>query len=61
MRREILQKAIPYNWNDAAKLPGVMPLDPQEWIIIDEAYEGQMAEREILLQNTDEVIAVEQK
>ena len=58
MRREILQKAIPYNWNNAAKLPGVMPLDPQEWIIFDEAYEGQMAEREILLQNTDEVIAV---
>ena len=42
MQREILQKAIPYNWNDVAKLPGVMPLDPQEWIIFDEAYEGQM-------------------
>ena len=52
MRREILQKDIPYHWNQVAKLPGVMPLDPQEWIIIDEAYEGQMAEREILLQNT---------
>ena len=59
MRREILQKAIPYHWTDAAKLPGVMPLDPQEWIIFDEAYAGQMAEREILLQNTDEVIAVD--
>ena len=59
MRREILQKAIPYHWNEVAKLPGVMPLDPQEWIIIDEAYEGQMAEREILLKNTHEVIAVD--
>jgi hypothetical protein len=59
MRREILQKAIPYHWTDAAKLPGVMPLDPQEWIIFDEAYAGQMVEREILLQNTDEVIAVD--
>ena len=59
MGREILQKAIPYHWNKAAKLPGVMSLDPQEWIICDEAYNGQIAEREILLKNTSEVIAVD--
>tara|TARA_B100001057_G_scaffold386579_1_gene393554 strand:+ start:1626 stop:2354 length:729 start_codon:yes stop_codon:yes gene_type:complete len=56
MQQVILQKAIPYEWQKVTKLPGVMPLNPQEWIIFDDAYIDQMAEREVLLKNNNDVI-----
>ena len=59
MRQAILQKSIPYEWQKLTKLPGVMPLNPQDWIIFDDAYKDQMAEREILLKNTKDVIAAD--
>ena len=59
MRQVILQNSIPYEWQKVTKLPGVMPLNPQEWIIFDDAYNGQMAEREILLNSKHDVIAID--
>ena len=56
MRQVILQKSIPYEWQKVTKLPGVMPLNPHEWIIFDDAYIDQMAEREVLLKNNNDVI-----
>lgn len=48
----ILQSALPYApWMQPAgrRLPGVMPLDPADWIFLDDAYRAQMAERARLL------------
>ena len=47
--KEILQKLIPYPvvWN--APLPGVFPLRDEGWIIKDEAFAKQMAERDRLI------------
>ena len=59
MQKVILQNSIPYDWQKVTKLPGVMPLNPQEWIIFDDAYNDQMAEREILLKNNNDVIAID--
>ena len=56
MQHVILQKSIPYEWQKVTKLPGVMPLNPHEWIIFDDAYIDQMAEREVLLKNNNDVI-----
>ena len=56
MQQVILQKSIPYEWQKVTKLPGVMPLNPHEWIIFDDAYIDQMAEREVLLKNNNDVI-----
>jgi hypothetical protein len=45
----ILQKTLPYNPLTQHRLPGVQPLDPEGWLATDEAYGGQMGERERLL------------
>ncbi|MGP9789896.1 heme-dependent oxidative N-demethylase family protein [Roseinatronobacter sp. NSM] len=48
----ILQSHLPYApWMQPAarKLPGVMPLAPDEWLFVDDAYGAQMAERARLL------------
>lgn len=48
----ILHDDLPMKpWMDprTARLPGVQPLDPADWLRIDEAYAGQMAERERLI------------
>lgn len=45
----ILQDRIPYDIHQAPKLPGIKPFDPAEWLQVDEAYAGQMAERRRLL------------
>jgi dimethylamine monooxygenase subunit A len=38
-------------WMDSrlSRLPGILPLGPTDWLRIDEAYGGQMAEREQLI------------
>ena len=59
MRKAIFQKSIPYDWQKVTKLPGVMPLKPHEWLIFDDAYSDQMAEREDLLKNNNDVIVMD--
>lgn len=45
----ILQDRIPYDTGTPRRLPGVMPLDPADWILVDDAFAAQMAERERLI------------
>lgn len=45
----ILQKSIPHNPLAENKLPGIAPLQMADWLQPDEAFAGQMAEREALL------------
>ncbi|MFN3954734.1 MAG: heme-dependent oxidative N-demethylase family protein [Pararhodobacter sp.] len=48
----VLHDALPFHvWEDArlARLPGIQPLDPADWLRIDSAYAAQMAERERLI------------
>ncbi|TMV13290.1 heme-dependent oxidative N-demethylase family protein [Arenibacterium halophilum] len=44
-----LQTTIPYNPLEDRRLPGVAPLDMEDWLIADEAFAGQMARRDRLL------------
>ena len=41
----ILQRKIPYDPLADVALPGVSPLDPAQWLIVDEAYAGQVTEK----------------
>jgi hypothetical protein len=45
----MLQDRLPYDPLAPRPLPGIAPLDPEEWLRVDEAYAGQMAERERLI------------
>lgn len=46
----ILHRTIPHEpWRAPRRLPGIAPLDPAAWILIDEAYGAQMAERDRLV------------
>ncbi|WP_347313085.1 heme-dependent oxidative N-demethylase family protein [Defluviimonas sp. SAOS-178_SWC] len=48
----VLQTRLPaYPWMDPrlARLPGILPLDPADWLRVDEAYAGQMAVRDRLI------------
>jgi hypothetical protein len=48
----ILHSRLPVEiWMDprTARLPGMLPLAPQDWLILDEAYAAQMAERRHLI------------
>lgn len=45
----ILQKRLPYDVSTPRRLPGVAPFDMADWLQVDEAYAGQMAERVRLL------------
>jgi len=50
--KPVLQSRLPISpWADPqlSRLPGVQPLDPEEWLIVDDAFAGQMAERGRLL------------
>jgi dimethylamine monooxygenase subunit A len=52
MRAPILQSRLPHlPWMDPrlARLPGVLPLGADEWLVQDEAYGAQMAERDRLI------------
>ena len=41
----VLQKALPAEMRADGRLPGVAPLGAADWLRVDEAYAGQMAER----------------
>ncbi|WP_137701968.1 heme-dependent oxidative N-demethylase family protein [Marimonas lutisalis] len=57
----ILQKRLPYDPLSPRPLPGIAPLDVADWIRIDEAYAGQMKERERLIaEKRDAVIALDE-
>ncbi len=48
----ILHKHLPFApWADARtrRLPGILPVEPGDWLRIDEAFAGQMAERDRLI------------
>lgn len=44
----ILQRALPFD-TTAARLPGTAPLDPAEWLLVDDAFAAQMALRDRLI------------
>ena len=52
----ILQKSLPYDPFAPRPLPGIAPLDPADWIRVDEAYAPQMAERERLIRERRDVV-----
>lgn len=57
---EIVQNSLPYDITKPRPLPGIAPLDPADWLIVDEAYAAQMAEREGLIKDQrDAVIAMD--
>ncbi len=50
--KPILQRRLPHDpWGDPAlaRLPGMKPVAPGEWLWVDEAYDRQMAERRRLI------------
>lgn len=56
----VFQSSIPYDVLTPKPLPGIAPLDPRAWLIVDEAYGGQMARRVALIaQQRDEVIQLD--
>ncbi len=57
----ILQNELPYDpILDVRPLPGVQPLDPDLWLLRDDVYAAQMAERDRLIQDLpDKVMALE--
>ncbi|MFU8776888.1 MAG: heme-dependent oxidative N-demethylase family protein [Roseovarius sp.] len=56
---EILQTRLPYDPEGAHALPGISPLALADWLQVDEAFVGQMAERACLLsERRAEVLAV---
>lgn len=58
---EILQHSLPYDPMAPRALPGILPLEPQDWLIRDEAFAGQMAERDRLLHDRRaEVLAMDE-
>ncbi|MCB1333550.1 MAG: DUF3445 domain-containing protein [Roseivivax sp.] len=55
----ILQTQVPYDIFSSQRLPGTRPLDFADWLITDEAYAAQMAERARLLrEDRNAVLAV---
>lgn len=62
MTAPILQKTLPhFPWMEPplARLPGVVPLEGEDWLIADDAFAGQMARRDgLLAQRPDQVHAL---
>ena len=55
----ILQRSLPYApWADprARRLPGIQPLDPGDWLRVDDAFAGQMEERARLIAERPEAV-----
>ena len=57
----ILQTRLSYDPTNHRPLPGVAPLDPDDWIICDDAHAAQMAERaRLLAEKRDTVVAMDE-
>ena len=55
----ILQRATPYDTGAPRPLPGIVPLDMADWLLVDEAFAPQMAERaRLLAERRADVLAV---
>ena len=54
----VFQRSLPYDPFSPRPLPGIAPLDLDDWIRVDEAYAGQMARREALISDAREVVIV---
>jgi dimethylamine monooxygenase subunit A len=55
----ILQSRLPFlPWMDprTRRLPGVLPVEGEEWLAVDDAYAAQMAERARILREVPEVV-----
>lgn len=55
----ILQSRLPFlPWMDprTARLPGILPVEGEDWLRVDDAYAAQMAERERLITEVPEVV-----
>ncbi|MDD9706215.1 DUF3445 domain-containing protein [Seohaeicola sp. SP36] len=58
----ILQTRLSYDPTTPRPLPGTAPMDPADWIIVDEAYAAQMETRaQLLAQRRDKVLAMDAK
>ena len=54
----IVQNTLPYDISKPRPLPGIAPLDPADWLIVDEAYAAQMVERQRLLETDRDAVVV---
>ena len=54
--KPILNTTIPYDPLSPAPLPGIAPLDPRDWLQVNEAYAGQIARRTGLLKDRREAV-----
>ncbi|MFD1341780.1 heme-dependent oxidative N-demethylase family protein [Litorisediminicola beolgyonensis] len=52
----ILQTHIPYDPRDRRRLPGIQPLGDAPWLLVDDAYPAQMAERDRLIAGQREAV-----
>ncbi len=55
----ILQSRLPFApWMDprTARLPGILPVEGEDWLRVDEAFAGQMAERDRLIAGHEEIV-----
>lgn len=61
----VLQSFLPFApWADprTRRLPGILPLDMDDWLQVDDAYAGQMALREALLRDREgDVIGITER
>lgn len=48
---DVLQTSLPFDPLAPRPLPGISPLNETDWLIVDEAYGGQMALRDALLRD----------
>ncbi|SMP35104.1 heme-dependent oxidative N-demethylase family protein [Shimia sagamensis] len=53
---EVLQSSIPYDALKKHPLPGIAPLTVADWLIVDEAYRGQMSMRFSLLSGKPDLV-----
>ena len=55
----IFQANLPYDVQAQPRLPGIVPLDLAQWLLVDDAFEAQMVERaRLLAARRDAVVAV---
>jgi hypothetical protein len=59
MTHVILQSRLPFAvWMDpkTARLPGIQPIEGDDWLRVDDAFAGQMAERDRLIATRPEIV-----